>query len=79
MNSWVIDERLLATVSAMIVPSVVAGPRTPVTTTVSSSVASAATVPVDWAEAAPATRRPLKRAVVAQNTRLRFVIVIYPR
>ena len=44
-------ERVLATDSATMVPSVVKGPRTPVTTTLPSSVASVATVPDDWAEA----------------------------
>ena len=78
MYSWVIDERVLATVSATIVPSVVGRPRRPVTTT-SSTVVSVTSVPVDWAAAAPAAMRPVKRAVVAQNARLRFIIVINPR
>ncbi|MNN69162.1 hypothetical protein D3C81_1849260 [compost metagenome] len=76
MNSEVTVERDLPTVSATMAPSMLRGPRWPVTTT--SSISTAA-VPVDWAVAAPAMRTPLIRAVVAQNSCLRLVICLYPQ
>ena len=49
-------ERVLSTVWATVAPEMTRGPRWPVTTTVSTTVPSAASVPDDWAEAAPGKR-----------------------
>ena len=71
-------ERVLSTVWATTAPEMVRGPREPVTTTSSITTPSAASVPEDWAEAAPASSMPLTKAVVAQSARVREFIV-YPQ